>query len=195
MTMNHSGRMAESHDVTRLLIDWGNGNEAARDELLPLIYSELRRLAERYLNRERPGHTLQPTALVHEAYIRLVEQTHPEWKNRSHFFAVAAQVMRQVLVDHARRNQAAKRGAGAWHVSLDECVSFSDERSANVLALDEALNSLEAFDSRKSRIVELRFFGGLSLEETSEVVGLSLATIGRELRVAEAWLYREMSRV
>ena len=187
--------MPAAHDVTRLLIEWGNGNEAARDELLPLIYGELRRLAERYLNRERSGHTLQPTALVHEAYIRLVEQTHPEWKNRSHFFAVAAQVMRQVLVDHARRNQAAKRGAGAFHVPLDECVSFSDDRSGHVLALDDALNSLAVFDARKSKIVELRFFGGLSLEETAETVGLSLATIGRELRVAEAWLHREMSRV
>jgi RNA polymerase sigma factor (TIGR02999 family) len=186
--------MSASHEVTRLLVDWGNGNEAARDELMPLVYGELRQLAEKYLNRERVGHTLQPTALVNEAYIRLVEQTHPEWKNRAHFFAVAAQVMRQVLVDHARRNQAAKRGAGAWHASLDECISFSDERNGSLLALDDALTSLEAFDPRKCRIIELRFFGGLTTEETARVLGLSVATIGRESKVAEAWLYREMSQ-
>jgi RNA polymerase sigma-70 factor (ECF subfamily) len=186
--------MSDSHEVTRLLLDWGNGNEVARDELMPLIYGELRQLAERHLNRERVGHTLQPTALVNEAYIRLVEQTHPEWKNRAHFFAVAAQVMRQVLVDHARRNQAGKRGAGAWHASLDECISFSDERSGSLLALDDALTSLEAFDPRKCRIIELRFFGGLSVDETAKVVGVSVATIGREQKVAEAWLCREIQR-
>jgi RNA polymerase sigma factor (TIGR02999 family) len=186
--------MSASHEVTRLLLDWGNGNEAARDELMPLVYRELRQLAEKYLNRERVGHTLQPTALVNEAYIRLVEQTHPEWKNRAHFFGVAAQVMRQVLVDHARRNQAGKRGAGAWHASLDECISFSDERNGSLLALDDALRSLEAFDPRKCRIIELRFFGGLTTEETARVLGLSVATIGRESKVAEAWLYREMSQ-
>ena len=189
-----TGSMAASDEVTRLLLDWGNGNEGARDELLPLIYAELRGLAERYLRAERRDHTLQPTALVHEAYIRLVEQSHPEWKNRAHFFAVAAQVMRQVLVDHARRNRASKRGKGAWHASLEDCVSFADERSDRLLALDDALTSLESFDPRKCKIVEMRFFGGLSIEETAEVVGVSVATIGRELRVAEAWLYREIRR-
>jgi RNA polymerase sigma factor (TIGR02999 family) len=186
--------MSASHEVTKLLLDWGNGNQTARDELLPLIYAELRGLAEKYLRRERPGHTLQPTALVHEAYIRLVEQTYPDWKNRAHFFAVAAQVMRQVLVDHARRNHAGKRGAGAPHIAFDECVSFSHERSAGLLALDDALIALEGFDPRKCRIIELRFFGGLSVDETAKVVGVSAATIGREQRVAEAWLYREILR-
>jgi RNA polymerase sigma-70 factor, ECF subfamily len=186
--------MSASHEVTRLLLDWGNGNEAARDELLPLIYAELRGLAEKYLRRERPGHTLQPTALVHEAYMRLVEQSHPQWKNRAHFFAVAAQVMRQVLVDYARRNHAGKRGAGVPHIALDECVSFSQERSSSLLALDDALTALESFDPRKCRIIELRFFGGLSIDETAEVVGVSVATIGREQKVAEAWLYREIQR-
>lgn len=185
--------MSASHQVTRLLLDWGNGNEAARDELMPLIYGELRQLAGKYLAQERDGHTLQPTALVNEAYIRLVEQAHPEWKNRAHFFAVAAQVMRQVLVDHARKNHAAKRGAGARHTSLDECITFANERSAGVLALDDALTSLEAFDERKCRIIELRYFGGLTAEETAKALGLSVATIGRESRIAEAWLYRAMS--
>ena len=186
--------MRASHDVSKLLFDWSNGNEAARDKLLPLVYRELRRLAEKYLKRERVDHTLQPTALVHEAYIRLVEQSLPDWKNRAHFFAVAAQLMRQILVDHARRNRAVKRGAGHWHAALDECVSFSDQRSGSVLALNDALTSLEAFDKRKCTIVELRFFGGLTVEETASVLQLSVATIGRELKAAEAWLYREMKR-
>lgn len=186
--------MSASHDVSELLFAWSNGNEAARDELMPLVYGELRRLAEKYLNRERHGHTLQPTALVNEAYIRLVQQSHPDWKNRAHFFAVAAQLMRQILVDHARRNLAVKRGAGSWHTTLDECVSFSDERSGSVLALNDALVSLQAFDDRKCRIVELRYFGGLTIEETAKVLRLSVATIGRELKFAEAWLYREMKK-
>jgi RNA polymerase sigma factor (TIGR02999 family) len=186
--------MSASHEVTRLLLDWGNGNEAARDELMPLIYSELRQVAEKYLNQELPGHTLQPTALVHEAYIRLVEQTHPEWKNRAHFFAVASQVMRQVLVDHARRNRAGKRGGGARHTSLDELISFSDERGSSLLALDDALTSLELFDARKCRIIELRYFGGMTTEETAKLLGLSVATIGRESKIAETWLHREMNR-
>jgi len=185
---------SRSPDVTRLLVDWGNGNGAARDALLPLIYGELRKLANKYLRNERAGHTLQPTALVHEAYIRLVEQSLPEWQNRAHFFAVAAQMMRQVLVDHARRNKAGKRGGGAWHTGLNECVSFAVERGASVLALDDALTALEAFDPRKCRIIELRFFGGLNMEETAKALDVSVATIGREQRIAEAWLYRQMQR-
>lgn len=186
--------MTASQDVSRLLVDWSMGNDAARDALVPLIYGELRRVAKKHLDGERHGHTLQPTALVHETYIRLVERSHPGWKNRAHFFAVAAQLMRQILVDHARRSEAAKRGGRPVRTTLTECVSFCDNRSGSVLALDDALTSLEAFDPRKCRIIELRFFGGLSVQESANVLRVSVATIGRELKVAEAWLYREMKR-
>src|SRR5438477_4437143 len=180
--------------VTQLLIDWGNGNKEALDKLTPIVYAELHKLAESYLRRERNAATLQPTALVHEAYIRLVAQDLPDWQSRAHFFGVAAQLMRQILVDNARRHRSEKRGGGAAKVPLSEALSFTPERSSDVIALDDALTALAAVDERKCKIIELRFFGGLSVEETAQALGISVATIGREQRLAEAWLHREMSR-
>src|SRR6185436_13092073 len=167
-------------EVTRLLVAWGNGDQAALDELLPLVYQELHRLAHRHLGRERSGHTLETTALVHEAYLRLIDQKEVQWQNRSQFFAVAATLMRRILVDHARARQYQKRGGGAQQVSFDEALEVSDERAAEVVALDEALSELARFDERKSRLVELRFFGGLSIEETAEVLGVSPGTVMRD---------------
>jgi RNA polymerase sigma-70 factor, ECF subfamily len=183
-----------SHEVTQLLFAWRNGDRAALDKLTPLVYAELRRLASHYLRRERKDHTLQGTALVHEAYIKLIGHSEPEWQNRAHFFGVAARLMRQILVDHARRRRAAKRGGGAHDVSLEEAAVFSDERASELVALDDALECLADFDPRKSRIVELRYFGGLSIEEIGEVEGISVATVRRQMRLAEAWLHREMRR-
>jgi RNA polymerase sigma-70 factor, ECF subfamily len=181
-------------EVTRLLIEWKNGNQAAVDALTPLVYEELRRLAASYMRDERSAVTLQPTVLVHEAYLRLVAQDMPDWRNRSHFFGVAAQLMRQILVDHARKQKSAKRGGGVAKASLDEALAFGPERSSDMIALDDALNELTKIDPRQCKIIELRFFGGLSLEETAQALELSPATIGREQRLAEAWLHREMSR-
>jgi RNA polymerase sigma-70 factor, ECF subfamily len=182
-----------NHEVTRLLHDWRGGDQAALEKLTPLVYGELRRLARHYLRGERPDHTLQGTALVHEAYVRLVGQTGPEWQNRAHFFGVAARLMRQILVDHARRHNAGKRGGGERPASLEESAVFTPARAADLVALDEALHALARFDPRKSRLVELRYFGGLQLEEIGEVEGLSVATVRRQLRTAEAWLHREMT--
>lgn len=189
--------MADStpNEVTQLLLDWKGGSSAALEQLTPLVYRELHRLAESYLRRERPGHTLQPTALIHEAYLRMVDQRPPQWENRSHFFGVAARLMRQVLVDYARTHGAAKRGSGEEKVSLEEAVVFSKDRPAALVALDDALTALAAFDERKCQVVELRYFGGLSVEETAEVVGISVSAVGRELRLAEAWLHREMGTI
>ena len=181
------------HEVTRLLLDWSNGNQAALNKLMPLVYDELRRLAHHYMSRERPGHTLQATALVNQAYLRLVEQKNVHWQNRAQFFAIAAQLMRRILVDHARSHQYVKRGGGARKVSLDEAAVVSQERAADVVALDDALVGLAAIDPQQSRIVELRFFGGLTVEETAEVLKLSPATIKREWSTAKAWLYHEIS--
>jgi RNA polymerase sigma factor (TIGR02999 family) len=181
-------------DVTQLLVDWRNGDQAALGKLMPLVYDELRRLAEHYLRRERPDHTLQATALVHEAYLRLVDKDHPNWQNRAHFFAVAAQLMRRILVDHARRHHYVKRGGGAPNVSLDEAIMVSNERGAELIALDEALTGLAAMDERKSRVIELRFFGGLTVEDTAEVMDLSTATVINETRLARAWLYRQINQ-
>ena len=183
---------ASPQDVTQLLIQLTDGNRAVLDELLPLIYAELRSLAANYLRREQPGHTLQPTALVHEAYLRLVNQTQVRWQNRAHFFGVAAQMMRRILVDHARSRQAEKRGSDAARLSLDENIDVSVERAAELVALDEALEALARFDEQKSRIVELRFFGGLSVEETAEVLGVSAPTVKRQWRMAKAWLYGQV---
>jgi RNA polymerase sigma factor (TIGR02999 family) len=182
--------MSATHDLTQLLVQWARGNQEALDDLTPLVYKELRRLAARHLRRERKSHTLQPTALVHEAYLRLVDQKNPDWQNRSHFFAVAARLMRQILVDHARRRRANKRAAQT--VSLEEVVSFQQERSRDVLALDSSLNALEEIDPRKCRAVEMRYFGGLSVEEIAQALGVSAITVRRDLKMAEAWLYREM---
>ncbi|HEX4945797.1 MAG TPA: sigma-70 family RNA polymerase sigma factor [Blastocatellia bacterium] len=184
----------EPQEVTRLLLAWGNGNPGALDELLPLVYQELHRLAARHLSRERTGHTLQTTALIHEAYLRLIQQKEVEWQNRAHFFAVAATLMRRILVDHARARQYHKRGGGARRVTFDEALEVSDERAAEVVALDEALTALAEFDARKSRMVELRFFGGLSIEETAAVLQVSPGTVMRDWTLAKTWLQREINK-
>lgn len=184
---------SSTHEVTQLLIEWSNGDTAALDKLVPLIHEELRRLAHHYMSRERPGHTLQTTALVDEAYLRLVNRKDVHWQNRAHFFAIAANLMRSILVDHARSHASAKRGGATRKIQLDEAMVVSRERAAEVVALDEALNELATFDEPQSRIVELRFFGGLSIEETAEVMDVSPATIKREWRSARAWLYERLS--
>ncbi len=180
-------------EVTQLLVAWRNGDEAARDELMPLVYQELHRLAHQYMSRERPGHTLQTSALVNEAFLRLADQRDVQWQNRAHFIGIAGQMMRRILVDYARNRGYAKRGGSALQVSLDEELIVSEERSAEVVALDNALQSLARLDERKSRLVELRFFGGLSIEETAEVLGVSPGTVMRDWTLAKAWLRREMS--
>jgi len=180
-------------EVTQLLVDWGNGNKAALDQLMPLVYKELRRLASQYLRRERHNHTLQSAALVNEAYLRLVDYSNLRWQDRAQFFGLAAQLMRRILIDHARSHHYAKRGGGAHRVSLDEAAILSEERASDLVALDDALTSLSAVDPRKSQVVELRFFGGLNIEETAEVLELSSMTVQREWRWAKAYLYREIS--
>ena len=180
--------------VTQLLINWRYGDKAALNRLMPLVYDELRRLARGYMRKERPDHTLQTSALINEAYLELVDQDEPNWQNRAHFFAVAAQIMRHILIDHARSYQYDKRGAGAQKVQLDESLVLTNERAGELVALDEALTSLAAVDARKGRIVELRFFGGLNIEETAEVLDLSPTTVQREWRAARAWLRRFIER-
>ncbi len=183
---------SSSAQVSKLLLNWGHGDQDAREALIPLVYDELRRLARHHLRRERPNHTLQSAALVNEAYLRLIRQDQPQWQNRAHFFGVAAQLMRHILVDHARNRAAAKRGAGAPRLTLDPEVALPQERDVDLVALDDALNQLAALDSQQSRVVELRFFGGLSIDETSVVLGISPATVKREWATARAWLQREM---
>ncbi|MGI9165578.1 MAG: sigma-70 family RNA polymerase sigma factor [Pyrinomonadaceae bacterium] len=182
------------NEVTQLLINWSKGDKAALNDLVPLVQVELRRMAKRYMRREDPGHTLQTSALINEAYIRLIDQKDVEWQNRAHFFAVAAQVMRHVLVDHARSHAYAKRGGGAHKISLDEAVVSTEQKAAELVALDDALKNLADLDPRKSQVIELRFFGGLSIEETAEVMKISSPTVQREWRSAKAWLRREMSK-
>ncbi|HEX9639386.1 MAG TPA: sigma-70 family RNA polymerase sigma factor [Acidobacteriota bacterium] len=184
---------AVPEEVTRLLSAWSEGDRAALDRLLPLVEHELRRLAHRHMRRERGDHTLQTTALVNEAYLRLIGQRQVRWQNRAHFFGIAAQFMRRILIDHARKHAYAKRGGGARKISLDQAPVLSDERAAELVALDDALRSLAELDQRKSRVVELRYFGGLSVEETAEVVGISPDTVAREWRRAKAFLRRELS--
>lgn len=181
--------IAGAKDLTRMLLDWSEGDSSAAEQLFPLVYDELHRLAERQMRRERAGHTLQVTALVNEAYLRLADQKRVRWQNRAHFFGVAAQLMRRILIKYAERRRAAKRGAGQENVPLDEAMIVTDERAAELLSLDRALNDLAAIDERQSRVVELRFFGGLSVEEIGVVLGVSPATVKREWRVAKAWLY------
>jgi len=183
-----------TEQVTQLLIDWSNGDKAAVDKLIPLVYDELRRLARYYMRRERVGATLQTTALVNEAYMRLVDQKNVQWQNRAHFFAIAAQLMRRILIDRARKRYNSKRGGDVRKVSLDQAAIVSTGRSSDLVALDEALTDLEAIDQRKSKVVELRFFGGLNIEETAEVMSISPATVQREWSMAKAWLYREISQ-
>ena len=185
---------AQTHEVTQLLIDWSNGDHAALDKLIPVVDEELRRLAHRYMSRERADHTLQTTALVNEAFVRLVNRKNVQWQNRAHFFGIAAQLMRTILVDHARSHASAKRGGGAYKLELDEALVVSKQKASEVIALDEALKQLALIDSQQSRIVELRFFGGLTVEETAEVLHLSPATIKREWSTAKAWLYRELAK-
>jgi RNA polymerase sigma-70 factor, ECF subfamily len=180
-------------EVTQLLVDWGNGNQAALDQLIPLVYTELRQLARRYMSRKRPGHTMQTTALIHEAYLRLVDQNQVRWENRAHFLGIAARLMRQILIEHARRHTRAKRGGGAGTIALDEAAIVSQTRAAELLALDDALERLAAIDPRKSRVVELRFFGGLSVEEAAIVLNVAPNTVLRDWRLAKAWLHREIS--
>lgn len=182
--------MSDTHEVTLLLAEWAKGNQKALDDLTPLVYRELRHLAASYLRKERQGHTLQPTALVHEAYVRLVDQSNPSWQSRSHFFGVAARLMRQILVDHARRKQAGKRAG--LNVPLDEAVSFQPARSRDLVALDSGLTALEKIDPRKCKAVELRYFGGLSMDEIAQALDVSPITVRRDLRMAEAWLHQEM---
>jgi RNA polymerase sigma factor (TIGR02999 family) len=179
--------------ATELLIAWGSGDEHARERMLPLVYDELRRLAASYLRRERPGHTLQPTALVHEAYVRLVDQRQVNWSNRAHFIGLAAVMMRRILVNHARDRVAGKRGGGAEHVPLTLAGERPGAPELNVLDLHETLERLAALDPRKSQIVELKFFGGLTMDEIAQTLGVSVATVEREWKFSRAWLHREMS--
>ena len=183
------------NDVTELLVAWSNGNQAARDQLMGVVYDELHRLARRYMRRESPGHTLQTSALLNEAFLRLVDQKNVQWQNRAHFFGIAAQMMRRILVDYARSRNYAKRGGGARALSLDEALVVSDARNEEVVNVHEALERLTEFDSRKGQIVELRFFGGLSIEETAEILGVSPGTVMRDWTLAKAWLHRELSTV
>lgn len=181
-------------EITRLLSDWSGGDREALDKLMPIVYEELRRLAHRYMAHERAGHTLQTTALVNEAYMRLVNERGMNWQNRTHFFAVAAQIMRFILVDYARGHVRAKRGGGAEQISLNEALVVSEDRITDLLILDEVLTRLAEFDQRKSRIAELRFFAGLTVEETAEVLSVSVETINRDWRLAKAWLHRELGK-
>ncbi|HSL55302.1 MAG TPA: sigma-70 family RNA polymerase sigma factor [Pyrinomonadaceae bacterium] len=180
-------------EVTQLLADWGKGDRSALDKLLPLVHSELRRIAQRQMSQERPGHTLQATALVNEAYLKLAGQQKFEWQNRAHFFAVCAQVMRHILIDHARAHGREKRGGGAIQVSLNDALVVGGDQAAHFIALDEALRVLERLDPQKGKIVELRYFGGLSIEEAAEVLNVSPRTVRREWQRAKAWLYRMMT--
>jgi RNA polymerase sigma factor (TIGR02999 family) len=188
-------RPASSARITELLVNWGQGNPDAREALVPLVYDELRRIARRHLWHQRPNHTLQSAALVNEAYLRLVHQKSPQWQNRAHFFGVAAQAMRHILVDYARSRLAAKRGAGAPRFTLDTKIALPEQgkkEEVDLMALDDALNTLAALDPRQSRIIELRFFGGLSIQDTAVVLGISPATVKREWAMARMWLHREM---
>jgi RNA polymerase sigma factor (TIGR02999 family) len=181
-------------EITGLLRDWRNGDKAAMDRLLPVVYDELRRLAASFFRQERPNHTLQPTALVHEAYLHLVDQNRGGWENRAHFFGAAAQLMRHILVDHARSHNAAKRGGGEIRVSLADDVAITEQRELDLIALDAALDELAALDEHQARIVEMRYFGGLSIEETAAVLEVSPATVKREWSTAKAWLYHQMEK-
>ena len=180
------------HEITQLLAEWSSGNQAALDKLYPLVYDELHRMAHRYMSRERKGHTLQTTAVINEAYLRLVEQRNVHWANRAHFFGIAAEIMRRILIDHARRYHYLKRGGGAQRISLDEVAVVAKERASELLALDEALDRLSSIDPRRARVVELRFFGGLENDEIGEVLKISGNTVTRDWNMARAWLHKEL---
>jgi RNA polymerase sigma factor (TIGR02999 family) len=189
--------MAQSsvREITNLLLAWGEGEEAALEKLMPLVYEELRRLARSYMNRQRPGHTLQTTALVNEAYLRLIDSSQVQWQNRAHFFAVSANLMRRILVDFARSRGNLKRGGGTQRISLEQALEISADRSAELVALDDALKTLATMNSRQSQIVELRYFGGLSEEEVATVLKISTRTVRRDWSLARAWLYRELTKM
>jgi|SRR5205807_7123162 len=185
--------LSSSENVTQLLVKWGEGDSAALEKLMPLVYSELRRLARNYLRRERQNHTLQPTALVNEAYLKLIDQKNARWQNRAHFYGVAAQMMRRILVDHARQNKAAKRGGSErQRLSITSAGEAGEKPDLDLLALHEALEELKTFDPQQERVVELKFFGGLSIEETAEVMGVGHATVERDWKMARAWLRRKL---
>jgi RNA polymerase sigma factor (TIGR02999 family) len=181
-------------DVTNLLIDWNQGDQSALDRLIPVVYDELHRLAARYMSQEGPGHTLQSTAVVHEAFLKLVDQQRVHWQNRAQFFAVAAQLIRRILVDHARTAKASKRGGGARKLSLDENIGVMEPRDLDLVALDDAMGALARLDPQQSRVIELRFFAGLTIEETAEALGVSPATVKRDWVTAKAWLFNELNR-
>ena len=182
------------HEVTQLLVAWSDGDRAALDQLTPLVYEELHRLARNHMSRERQGHTLQTSALVNEAYVRLIDQKNVRWQNRAQFFSIASRLMRRILVDHARSHRYAKRGGDMRRVSLDEAAIVAQEPAAELVALDDALKSLAALDPRKCQVVELRFFGGMSVEESAEVLGVSVVTVMRDWSTAKAWLHRAMEK-
>ena len=183
----------QAEGITELLVDWGKGNQAALEKLMPLVYDELRRLASNYLRRERATHTLQPTALVNEAYLKLIDQRNAKWQNRAHFFGISAQLMRRILVDHARQHQAVKRGgSNAQRLSITTAERIAKQPEVDLLALNEALDELTQMDPQQAQIVELKFFGGLSIDETAEVLGISHATVERDWKMARAWLRRQL---
>lgn len=186
-------RIPRQHEITQLLAEWSDGNQSALDHLYPLVYDELHRLARRYMSREKKGHTLQTTALINEAYVRLVDQKNVHWANRSHFFAISAQIMRRILIDHARRHRYAKRGGGARQVSLEEVAAITPDPGGELLRLDEALKSLAEMDPRRSQVVELRYFGGLNNEEIAGVLHISENTVTRDWNMARAWLYQQLT--
>jgi RNA polymerase sigma-70 factor, ECF subfamily len=185
----------QPQQITNLLIEWGNGDQSALDQLLPLVYAELHRMALRYMKQQNPSHTLQTTALIHEAYIRLVKDSDKKWQNRAQFFGIAAKAMRHILIDHARSTHAVKRGGETCIIPLDEAIAISSERKAEIIALDDALTRLAELNARQSQVVELRYFGGLSVEETADTLKVSPETVMRDWRAAKAWLYQELNRV
>jgi RNA polymerase sigma-70 factor (ECF subfamily) len=190
--MQKPAQSGAASGVSKLLRAWSDGDQSALDRLTPIVYQELRRLARRYIRREKPGHSLQTADLVNEAYMRLVDYDRMQWQNRAHFFAVSAQLMRRILVEHARRHNL-KRGGDVAHISLDEAVELGSDRPTDLVALDDAMSALERFDPRKARVVEMRFFGGLNVEETAEVLKVSAVTVMRDWSTAKAWLYRELN--
>lgn len=183
-----------TEEITQLLLAWGKGDEEAFDRLMPLVYDEMRKIARRYMSRQRPDHTLQTTALVNEAYLRLIDSSKVQWQNRAHFYAISAQLMRRILVDFARARTNQKRGGGAQKVVLDEALTLTSEPGADLIALDDALNELAKLDRRQSQIVELRYFGGLSEDETAEILDISARTVRRDWSLARAWLYRQLNQ-
>jgi RNA polymerase sigma factor (TIGR02999 family) len=186
--------MEQSHQITQLLRSWNDGDQSAADKLIPLVYDELHHLAKRYMSEERPGHTLQTTALVNEAYVRLVDSTQANWENRTHFFGACAQVMRRILVDWARSRKALKRGGDLQEVELEEALAVAGDARVDLVAIDDALSALSVIDARKGQVVELRFFGGLSVKETAEILKISPETVQRDWKMARSWLRRELTR-